>query len=162
MAGDVQLCPCCASHLRIPAELHVMRCNTCDAELVLIQRGGVSGLALLPGDENIVPYSHPMQRNHHFDGRELLDFRRALVLRAATRRQAVWAGLFFLTLGLLAGTIAVGLFGAGRFVQGSREQLEGAALALLCAMTGLPIFAYTALYFQGRARLVRESVRRWM
>jgi hypothetical protein len=162
MAGDVQLCPCCASHLRIPGELHVMRCNTCNAELVRIMQGGVRGLALLPGDEGVIPYSHPLQRSRHFDGRELLEFRRTLVLSAAARQQAVWGGLFFVTLGLLAGTVAVGLFGAGRFVEGSRDQLEGAALALLCAMTGLPIFAYTALYFQGRARLAQESVRRWM
>jgi hypothetical protein len=162
MAGDIQLCPCCASHLRVPEELHVMRCNTCDAELVRIVQGGVRGLAVLPHDEAVVPYSHPKQRSRHFDGRELFDFRRALVLQAAARRQAVWGGLFLVTLGLIAAAVAVGLFGAGRFVQGSHEQLEGAALALLCAMSGLPVFGYVALYFQGRAKLARESVRRWM
>jgi hypothetical protein len=159
MTTDLQLCPCCAAHLRVPAQLHTMRCNTCDAELVALNEGGVRGLALIPG---VVPYSHPDQRARNFDGRELLNFRRGHLLQAANRSEARWGGMFFLTLGLLGGAFLVGIGAARGAIDGDRETLEACALALLCAITAVPILAYTALYFQGRARLVRESVRRWM
>jgi hypothetical protein len=160
MTGDIQLCPCCAAHLRVPDQLHVMRCNSCDAELVFIRQGGVRGLALLP--DVVTPYSDPKQRSRHLNGRELLEFRRGIVLQSAARSHALWSGMFFVTLGMLSSAVMLGLAGAGHVASGSREQVEVAALTFLCALTGLPILGYTALYFQGRARLARESVRRWM
>lgn len=159
MTTDLQLCPCCAAHLRVPQQLHTMRCNTCDAELVYVDQGGVRGLAMLP---DIAPYSHPEQRPRNFDGRDLLAHRRGRVLEAANRSEARWSGMFFLTLGLIAGAFMIGLTGAQGVADGARDNLEVSALAMLCAMTAVPILGYTALYFQGRARLVRESVHRWM
>jgi hypothetical protein len=159
MTTDLQLCPCCAAHLRVPAQLHVMRCNNCDAELVALNEGGVRGLALLP---DVIPYSHPDQRPQNFDGRTVLNVRRDGVLQAAARSEARWGGMFFVTLGLLAGTVVLGVLGAGGVANGPRDKIEVSAMAFLCSLTGLPILAYVALYFQGRARLARESVRRWM
>jgi hypothetical protein len=162
MAGAIHLCPCCATHLRPPQQFFAMRCNACNAELLFLCEGGVSGLVMLPPAEGVVPYSHPAQRPGHFDGRALFEARRAAVVLAAQRTRAVWCGLFFLALGMLSAIVGVGAIGAGQVFDGPTERLEGAVLAFLLAVLGLPILGYTALYFQGRARLARESVRRWL
>ena len=165
MMPELQLCPCCAAHLRVPPQLHVMRCNNCDAELVFISEGGVRGLAYLPDVSGIVPYSDPAQRGRtihgHFDGRELLDFRRGIVLADAARKQRFWGGLFFGSMILLLIAAFTGIFGAEFVAHGPKENVEASALAFLAAFLSLPLIAYMALYFHGRARLARESVHRW-
>lgn len=161
MAADLHLCPCCAAHLRVDARLHTMRCDNCDAELVYLNEGGVRGLAFVPPFEGIVPYSHPAQRHGHFDGHAFLEYRRALVTLDAERKQRFWSRLFFGTVALLMAVFVTGLAGVDQLVQGPKENVENAALMFLTAITTLPIFAYVALYFQGRARLVREHAARW-
>lgn len=161
MAPDLHLCPCCASHLRVPDRLHVMRCDHCDAELVFIREGGVRGLALLPALETPVPYSDPRRRPHNIDGHDLLESRRAVVLQAAERKRRFWSALFFGSVALLGTTVLAGLGGADTLLHGSQKQLETAVLAFVGAVFTLPLLAYVTLYFHGRAKLVAESVRRW-
>ncbi len=164
MSPDLHLCPCCAAHLRVPPELHVMRCDNCSAELAFIVSGGVSGLALLPpiGD---VPYSTPAQRGARtqqpFDAGALLATRRDLRLRSALRSHARWSGIFLLCMAAVVSVFAVGVGGGRELFTGSREHQELAVLAMLGAMLTLPIIAYVALYFQGRSRLALEQARRW-
>ncbi len=165
MHGDLQLCPCCAAHLRVPAALHVMRCKNCDAELTLIDSGGVRGLALLPPIGGDVPYSTPEQRAGRnrlpFDGSELLFHRRRLLHTRASRRHAAWSSVFLLSVCAFALTCVVGI-GGGRDLlgeHGGRHELS--ALALLGAMMALPVLGYFALYLQGRARLALEDARKW-
>jgi hypothetical protein len=165
MKPELQLCPCCAAHLRVPPQLHVMRCNNCDAELVHVDEGGVRGLALLPQVHEVIPYSDPAQRRGapvQFNGRDLLCYRRGIVVRNAARKEAFWALLFFASMGLLAFTAVAGLASGRSLVAGPKETLEASAMGFLAAFMALPLIAYTALYFHGRARLVRESVSRWM
>ena len=161
MAADLHLCPCCAAHLRVDARLHTMRCNNCEAELVYINDGGVRGLAFVPPFEGVVPYSHPMQRQGHFDGRAFLDYRRALVTLDAERKQRFWARMFFVTVAILMAVVVAGIASVDQLVQGPKENVESAAFVFLTTIVTLPIFAYTALYFQGRARLVGEHANRW-
>ncbi|MBK8206572.1 MAG: hypothetical protein IPK87_07200 [Planctomycetes bacterium] len=164
MAGELYLCPCCAAHLRVPPELHVMRCDNCSAELAFIESGGVSGLALLP-PVGEVPYSTPAQRgartHKSFDAGALLANRRDLLLRRALRSHARWSGVFVLCMAAVVSVFAVGIGGGRELFTGSREHQELAALAMLGAMLTLPIVAYVALYFQGRSRLALEQARRW-
>ncbi len=161
MAPDLHLCPCCAVHLRVPEQLHVMRCDNCGAELVFLYQGGVRGLALLPALEAPVPYSDPRRRPHNIDGRDLLESRRTVVLQAAENKRRFWSALFFGCMTLLGATVVAGLVGADTLLHGSQKQLETAVLAFVGAVFTLPVLAYVALYFHGRAKLVAESVRRW-
>jgi len=161
MAADLHLCPCCASHLRVPEQLHVMRCDNCDAELVFLHQGGVRGLALLPALETPIPYSDPRQRPHNIDGHALQESRRAVVLQAAENKRRFWSALFFGCITLLDATVLAGLGGADTLLHGSKEQLETAVLAFVGAAFTLPLLAYVTLYFHGRAKLVAESVERW-
>jgi hypothetical protein len=159
MADDLHLCPCCAAHLRVDVRLHVMRCDNCDAELVFLRQGGVRGLAMLPPFEGIIPYSHPAQRQGHFDGREYLSFRRALVSIEAERARRFWSRLFFGAVALLTAMVVGGVAGVDLLLQGPRERAEDGALLFLTAISTLPILAYVALYFQGRARLAHETMK---
>jgi hypothetical protein len=161
MAADLHLCPCCASHLRVPEQLHVMRCDNCGAELVFLHQGGVRGLALLPALETPVPYSDPRRRVHNIDGHALLESRRAVVLQAAERKRRFWSAMFFACMALLGLTVFTGLGGADTLLHGSKERLETSVLLFMGAVVTLPVLAYVALYFHGRAKLVAESVRRW-
>lgn len=162
MAADLHLCPCCATHLRVPDRLHVMRCDNCDADLVFLQEGGVRGLALLPALETPVPYSDPRRRVHaNLDGRGLLESRRAAVLLAAERKRRFWSMLFFGSVALLGLTVFTGLRGADTLLHGSKERLETSVLLFMGAVVTLPMLAYITLYFHGRVKLVAESVRRW-
>ena len=161
MAADLHLCPCCAAHLRVDSRLHTMRCNNCEAELVFINEGGVRGLAFVPPYNGVIPYSHPAQRHGHFDGRAFLDFRRELVMLDARRRQRTWSRLFFGSAVLLATVFVAGMASVDQLVHGPKENVEAAASVFLTAVATLPIFAYVSLYFQGRARLVRENAERW-
>lgn len=164
MSPGLHLCPCCAAHLRVPPELHVMRCDNCSAELALIVSGGVSGLALLP-PVGEVPYSTPAQRGTRthvaFDTGALLADRREQRLRRALQSHARWSGVFVLCMAAVVSVFAVGIGGGRELFTGAREHQELAALALLGAMLTLPIAAYVALYFQGRARLALEQARKW-
>ena len=160
MSAELHLCPSCACHLRLPARLTAMRCNSCNAELVLIDEGGVRGLAMLPTSHGVIPYSHPGQRGS-FNGRALLTERRAAVMALAKRRQFFWAALFFGSVVLLAAILGWGVL-AGRGISSeSHAEVEHAAFAFLMAMITLPILGFTALYFQGRARLMGEEATRW-
>lgn len=161
MSPDLHLCPCCAIHLRVPEQLHVMRCDNCDAELVFLREGGVRGLALLPALETPVPYSDPRRRPSHIDGRELLESRRATVLLAAERKRRFWSALFFGCMTLLGATVVAGLAGADTLLHGSKERLETSVLAFVGAVVTLPVLAYVALYLHGRAKLIAESASRW-
>ena len=161
MAIDLHLCPCCAAHLRVDSRLHTMRCNNCEAELVYLNEGGVRGLAFVPPFEGVVPYSHPAQRHGHFDGHAFLAYRRALVTMEAQRQYRFWSRLFFVSVALLMGVFVAGMAGVDQLVKGPTENVENAAFMFLAAITTLPIFAYVALYFQGRARLLRENAERW-
>ncbi|MCC7508336.1 MAG: hypothetical protein IT464_03055 [Planctomycetes bacterium] len=164
MSPDLYLCPCCAAHLRVPPELHVMRCDNCSAELAFIVAGGVSGLALLPpvGD---VPYSTPAQRDARrhqtFDAGALLASRREVLLQRALRSHARWSAVFVLCMAAVVSVFAVGIGGGRELFTGAREHQEVAALAMLGGMLTLPIVAYIALYFQGRSRLALEQARKW-
>jgi hypothetical protein len=137
-----------------------MRCNNCDAELVYIEDGGVRGLAYLPDISGIVPYSDPAQRGRvihgNFDGRELLEFRRGILLRQAAMVERFWGGLFFGSLVMVVIAAMIGIFGAEFVAHGPHASAEVSALAFLGAIVSLPLIAY-----HGRARLARESVRRW-
>lgn len=161
MAVDLHLCPCCASHLRVDTRLHVMRCNNCEAELVFVNAGGVRGLAFVPPYDGVVPYSHPLQRQGQFDGQSFLEYRRALVTLDAERRQRFWSRMFFATVAILVAVVVAGMASVDQLVQGPKEHVETAAFAFLTAIATLPVVAYVALYFQGRARLVREQSARW-
>ncbi|MCA8918007.1 MAG: hypothetical protein KDB32_02930 [Planctomycetes bacterium] len=164
MNFELHLCPCCAAHLRVPQSLNAMRCNNCDAELLMLNEGGVRGLALLPNVDHIVPYSDPRQRTDHvaFDARELLESRRLLILEDAQRKHSRWVGLFFGCLILLIGTATAGAIGANTVLHGDAANIQAGAAFFLLALTFAPLIAYTAVYFHGRAQLVRASVRRWL
>lgn len=164
MRADILLCPCCASHLRPPAGLQLMRCNQCDAELASVQGGGVRGLALLPavGD---VPYSTPQQRariaRESVDTAALVADRRSLMLLSATRRLLRWTMLFRATAGLAAAVLTVGATAMYALINRPDTNLENATLAVLGAIVVLPLLGYTALFFQSRAALARAEVIKW-
>ncbi|MBX3461085.1 MAG: hypothetical protein KF696_14155 [Planctomycetes bacterium] len=164
MRADILLCPCCASHLRPPAGLQLMRCNQCDAELASVQGGGVRGLALLPavGD---VPYSTPQQRarisREPVDTSALVADRRSLMLQTATRRLIRWTTLFRVTAGLAAAVTTVGATGMYALVNRPDTNLENATLAVLGAIVVLPLLGYTAMFLQSRAALARADAAKW-
>lgn len=165
MTPELQLCPCCAAHLRVPSALHLMRCNNCEAELVAINQGGVRGLAYLPSVDGVVPYSVPAQRGRiihgHVDGRELLEFRRRIVVEQAERKQRFWSSMASGTLALLALACVTGVAGLHFVGGGPRATAEIAALAFLGSFVSLPLIAYVALNFHGRARMAAEAANRW-
>lgn len=165
MTTNVHLCPCCAAHLRVPVELHVMRCNSCDADLVWISNGGVRGLALIPTPETAPPYSDPAQWHRRantraLDGRQLVDTRKQQALHALGVKRAIWAGLFWSCVVLFVGAIGCGLGGFAGLLRGGKH-VEGPALAMLLAVMILPLLSYVALYFQGRVRLLADRMRRY-
>lgn len=162
MAAGLHLCPSCACHLRVPDELDLMRCNNCDAELAFIESGGVRGLALLPTIDTAVPYSVPQQHTRKaFDGGELLQLRRSLLHARASRRHALWSGVFLFTVASMFAAFGAGYLGGHKLLQEEGQTGETAALALLGAIMAMPILAYLALYFQGQARLALEEARKW-
>ena len=158
------LCPCCAAHLHVPEGLHVMRCNTCDAELTLVASGGVRGLVLLPPVQTRAPYAPGgiAPRTHEpFNGSELVFLRRRMLQAGAVRRYRIWRGVFLATVAALTATLLVGFIGANELFGDPRAHNETAALAFLGAFLSLPILGYIALYMQGRARLAVEEARKW-
>lgn len=163
MFNELHLCPCCAAHLRVPAQLQAMRCNQCDGELVFINQGGVRGLALLPNVDHVVPYSDPRQRvsGEPFDGRRLLEERREVLLRDAFVRHAKWAGLFRSVLVLLLAAGGATAMGMNQVLNGPRESIEVAAMMFLGGMVMIPLLAFVALHFQGRASMCAEQIKRW-
>ncbi len=163
MTAQTHLCPCCAAHLRIPAALHAMRCDNCDAELVYVAEGGVRGLALLPSLAATVPYSDPARPVHgrSFDGSELLYLRREVLLKGAERSFRLWSSVLTVIVMLMVGAMGVCALGMYGVVENrGRDETELAATAFLVAVMALPVLGYVALYFQARARLVRERIRR--
>lgn len=164
METETHLCPCCAAHLRVPRELSLMRCNNCNAELTFIDTGSVRGLAMLPRMDANIPYSDPAQRAAacNIDGSELVLLRREVLLRDARRKHRLWSGFFLAVTFLFLGTIAVGVAGAGKVLSGARNhtEMELAATTFLLAVTVLPILMYVGLYFQGRARLIKDKIER--
>jgi len=151
--------------LRVPVELHVMRCNSCDADLVWVSNGGVRGLALIPAPETAPPYTDPAQwrrraNAHPLDGGQLVAVRKQQALQVLAIKRAFWAGLFWSCVLLFVGAIGCGLGGFAGLLRGGK-QVEGPASAMLLAVMILPLLSYVALYFQGRVRLLAERMRRY-
>ena len=166
MMNPLHLCPCCAAHLRVPAELHVLRCNSCDADLVWLNQGGVRGLALVPPPVSAPPYSNPDQwarraNARPFDAQRFVTLRRTEALVALGRKRAMWAGLFWLCAIAFAVVAGCGMGGFAGVLQDRGGDTQGAVLAMLVAVMVLPLLSYVALYFQGRARLLAESMKRY-
>lgn len=164
MRADILLCPCCASHLRPPPELRLMRCDHCRADLAMIHEGGVAGLAIVPaiGD---VPYSTPEQRtrpaHQPVNTAELLSGRRMCRLAAARRRLTRWTTLSWITVTLGAAIVSLGATGMYALVHRTDTNIENATLAVLAAMIALPVLVYVALFFQSRGALARAEVVKW-
>lgn len=157
MTHTNHLCPCCASHLRVPADLQWMRCNHCDAELVTISEGGVTGLALLP--KLPTPYSHPGQRAASMvDGPELLYWRSRYIVQTAQRKRAFWRGLQLLAIGAALVCILLTVAGVRGLAAARNHEVERFAVLALGGMCALPLLGYMVAYFQGRARLVHEQM----
>lgn len=166
MTTDVHLCPCCAAHLRVPAELHVLRCNTCDAGLVWVNRGGVRGLALVPAPAESPPYSDPVQWARRaaarpFDAQGFLHDRRTQALATLGRKRVFWAGLFWTCAIAFAVVAGCGMGGFAGMMQNRGRNADTGVLVMLVAVMVLPLLSYVALYFQGRARLLAESMKRY-
>lgn len=166
MTNNVHLCPCCAAHLRVPADLHVMRCNTCDADLVWLDRGGVRGLALVPAPVTQPPYTDPQQWQRRsnarpFDGAAFVDLRRAEALRALSRQRVAWAIAFWHCALFFVVTAGLGLGGFASLLRSHGRDADASVMAMLLAVMILPLLSYVALYFQGRARLLAERMQRY-
>lgn len=164
--NNLHLCPCCAAHLRVPSELHVLRCNSCDADLVWINRGGVRGLALVPTPVNPPPYTDPAQWARRaavrpFDAQGFVDLRRTQALAALGRKRVFWAGMFWLCALAFAAVAGCGLGGFAGLLHDKGRDTQTGVLVMLVAVMVLPLLSYVALYFQGRARLLAESMKRY-
>lgn len=164
MRADILLCPCCASHLRPPPELRLMRCDHCRADLAMIHEGGVTGLAIVPavGD---VPYSTPAQRDRAvadpMDVRALVADRRVIRHVAALHRLARWSLVLWATVGVTALAATAGATGFYALLNRNEAHLENATLAVLGAIIVVPMLAYVALFCQGRLQLARAEVMKW-
>jgi hypothetical protein len=134
-----------------------MRCDHCDAELVAISEGGVTGLALLP--KLPTPYSHPGQRAASMvDGPELLYWRSRYIVQTAQRKRAFWRGLQLLAIGAAVVCVLVTWSGVRGLAAARDADVERFAICALGGICSLPLLAYLIAYFQGRARLVHEQM----
>jgi hypothetical protein len=163
MRINVHLCPCCAAHLHVPAELHAMRCNSCDSQLVFVERGGVRGLALVPEVGREVPYSVPSQRKPHskINGASLVAERRGEVLARARSMARYWHSVFMICVVSALIMPFVVAYASWDLLSGRSANPTTEMAWLLCGMLLFPILSYVALYFQGRASLAADKVRRW-
>lgn len=166
MMNNVHLCPCCAAHLRVPAELHIMRCNACDADLVWLDRGGVRGLALVPPPVEQPPYTDPVQWQRRSAAKPLdaplfVNQRREAALAALGRRRAFWAAAFWFCAILFVAAAGSGLGGFASLLRHPGRDAEAPVIVMLLAVVTSPLLSYVALYFHGRARLLAENMRRY-
>jgi hypothetical protein len=165
MHSGVYLCPCCAAHLRVPPELHSFRCNTCDALLVHMNRGGVRGLAQVPeADGPLVPYSVSSQRaglKPQFDTAGLVNSRTRQQYHRALHVESFWRFVMFCAAVPLVIGPGVMLFGWLGLVADDPKWADESLVVLLFAALVWVCCGYVARYAHQRLQFAKAGVRLW-
>jgi hypothetical protein len=149
MAQHAHLCPSCAAHLEIHDGFVSVCCDNCNASLVLVSRGGVSGLLLLPTDER-VPYSDPRVVSRLLDGVELAreSWRGVLFRKLRKRSGFAFAFTIFASLTGFSGLASLAALHEVAFAD--RNTIEGATSMFLGGLSAVPVFGFVASFFWDR------------
>lgn len=148
MNRQAHLCPCCAAHLNIVDGFVTMRCDNCSASLVLVQRGGVSGLLRLP-TEAPVPYSDP-RALRVLDGVELARESWRGVLFRKMRKRSAFAFVFAIFAGMSGLSALASLAALQEVATADRHTLEGATALFLGGLGSIPVLGFIAAFFWDR------------